>query len=190
SRAEVETIGRMFGPASRLFLGSAAREEEAKSVAPDVTHLHFASHGVLDERFPLDSFLALSLPDAGDESEENGLLQAWEILEEVRLQADVVVLSACETALGAEAGGEGLLGLVRAFHYAGARSVLASLWSVGDRSTAVLMSELYRALRAGEPADEALRRAQLSLLHPSPIDRLRRLADFRHPYHWAAFQVY
>ena len=106
------------------------------------------------------------------------MLQAWEVFESVRLDADLVTLSACETALGREMGGEGLVGLVRAFHYAGARAVLASLWAVSDRSTAELMQAFYARLRAGTPKDEALRQAQLQVRRTRP-----------HPFHWAAFQV-
>src|SRR6185503_1921431 len=100
---------------------------------PQARRLHFACHGLLDARFPLDS--ALALAPGGD---DNGLLQAWEVIERVRVDADLVTLSACDTGLGRDMGGEGLVGLVRAFQYAGARSVLASLWEVSDRSTARL----------------------------------------------------
>jgi CHAT domain-containing protein len=108
------------------------------------------------------------------------LLQAWEVLESVRLDADLVTLSACDTGLGKEMGGEGVIGLTRAFQYAGARSVLASLWSVSDVSTADLMRRFYSHLRAGRSKDEALRRAQVELIHSSA---------FSHPYSWAAFQL-
>ena len=108
-----------------------ATEERAKTVGKGVRYLHFASHGLLDERFPLNSALALTIPARPAEGQANGLLQAWEIFEQMRIDADLVTLSACETGLGKELGGEGLIGLTRAFQYAGARSVLASLWSVG-----------------------------------------------------------
>jgi CHAT domain-containing protein len=103
------------------------------------------------------------------------------VFEGLRVDAELVTLSACQSALGRERGGEGLLGLVRAFHYAGARSVLASLWSVSDRSTADVMHAFYGQLRRGVGKDEALRQAQLGLL---------RAGDARaHPFHWAAFQL-
>ena len=143
TRTEVEAITTLYGPAARTFLGDAASEENAKSIGKDVRHIHFASHGFLDERFPLDSALALTIPDEPRKGRENGLLQAWEIFERVRIDADLVTLSACETALGKEMGGEGLVGLTRAFQYAGARSVLASLWSVADESTGELMKRFY-----------------------------------------------
>jgi CHAT domain-containing protein len=124
--------------------------------------------------------LALTIPERPAEGQANGLLQAWEIFEQMRLDADLVTLSACETGLGKELGGEGLVGLTRAFQYAGARTVLASLWSVGDDSTADLMTRFYGHLKSGKSKDEALRASQLEMI------RARRSS---HPFHWAAFQV-
>jgi CHAT domain-containing protein len=92
-----------------------------------------------------------------------------------------VTLSACDTARGREMGGEGLIGLTRAFQYAGARSVLASLWGVSDLSTARLMRSFYGYLRSSKPKDEALRAAQ--------IDEIREGSWSSHPFHWAAFQL-
>jgi CHAT domain-containing protein len=99
----------------------------------------------------------------------------------MRIDADLVTLSACETGLGKELGGEGLVGLTRAFQYAGAHSVLASLWSVGDDSTAELMTRFYGYLKAGKTKDDALRAAQIELI------RTRRPSS--RPFHWAAFQL-
>ena len=111
----------------------------------------------------------------------------------MRIHADLVVLSACETALGKEMGGEGLVGLTRAFQYAGARSVLASLWSVADETTAVLVERFYGYLKAGKSHDAALRDAQLDLIRGTPPRFTRRNradgADPSHPYSWAAFQL-
>jgi CHAT domain-containing protein/Tfp pilus assembly protein PilF len=179
SREEVRSIAAFYSEA-RTYLGSEATEERAKAIGKDTRYLHFACHGLLDERFPLNSGLALTIPKDADEGQENGLLQAWEIFESVRLDADLVTLSACDTALGQEMGGEGLLGLTRAFQYAGARSVLASLWSVSDVSTAELMKRFYGYLSEGRSKDEALRAAQADLI---------RSQDFPHPYYWAAFQL-
>ncbi|MFL6290795.1 MAG: CHAT domain-containing protein, partial [Thermoanaerobaculia bacterium] len=138
SGREIEAIADLY-PGAEVYLGSDATEERAKSLGPEARLVHFACHGLLDERFPLNSALALTLPEQTGEGQDNGLLQAWEIFESVRLDADLVTLSACDTALGREMGGEGLVGLTRAFQYAGARSVLASLWSVADVSTARFM---------------------------------------------------
>ena len=106
----------------------------------------------------------LSAPAAGFEQGEDGLLQTWEIFERLRTDAELVTLSACETGLGKDVEGEGLIGLTRAFLYAGAHSVLASLWSVQDPSTAELMTRFYQQLAAGKSKDEALRLAQIDLM--------------------------
>lgn len=96
----------------------------------------------------------------------------------MRLDADLVTLSACRSALGKEMGGEGLLGLTRAFQYAGARTVLATLWSVGDAPTAELMRRFYGYLTAGEAKGEALRHSQ--------VDLLRSGTGLSRPFSWAA----
>jgi CHAT domain-containing protein/Tfp pilus assembly protein PilF len=177
TRREVESIAALYPGASRTYLGADATETRAKAEMAHARLLHFACHGLLDARFPLDSALALS---RGEEAGDNGLLQAWEVIERVRLDADLVTLSACETGLGRDIGGEGLIGLARAFQYAGARSVLASLWEVSDRSTALLMERFYGGLKRGLAKDEALRAAQAAV---------RGQAEYAHPYHWAAFQL-
>lgn len=196
TRLEVERIARLF-PAGRAktYLGEAATEERAKSVGKDARFLHFATHSTLDDRFPLDSAVVLSIPERLEEGRDNGLLQAWEIFDGVRLDADLVALSGCESGLGKELKGEGLLGLTWAFHYAGARSVVASLWKVSDQLTAELMARFYRHLREGDAKDEALRRAQLELMHgpltlPDPTGRGREeRTDGSAPFFWAAFQL-
>lgn len=180
TRDEVRGIASLY-PEARTFLGADATEERAKAIGKDVRYLHFACHGLLNERFPLNSALALAIPEHPQEGQDNGLLQAWEIFESVRLDADLVTLSACDSALGQEIGGEGILGLTRAFQYAGARSVLASLWSVADASTATLMKSFYTHLSQGETKDAALRSAQLDLM---------RSARLSHPYYWAGFALY
>ena len=96
------------------------------------------------------------------------------------------LISACESGLGKEAGGEGLLGLTRAFEYAGARSVLASLWKVDDQATFELMARFYARLRAGATKDEALRSAQLEMIRAG---RTAAGIDLSEPRHWAAFQL-
>ena len=180
TRQEVESIAALY-PHPKVYLGREATEARAKALGPKSRLIHFACHGLLDERFPLNSALALTLPEHPAEGQDNGLLQAWEIFESMRLDADLVTLSACDTALGKEMGGEGLVGLTRAFQYAGARSVLASLWGVADYSTARFMKSFYGYLRAGKPKDEALRAAQ--------IDQIRKKGGSSHPFFWAAFEL-
>ncbi len=147
TRREVREIAALFAPKSAAYLGLEATEERAKAIGRDVPLIHYACHAVVNERFPLDSALAFTIPDKPREGQDNGLLQAWEIFEKVRIDADLVTLSACESGLGREMGGEGLIGLTRAFQYAGARSVLASLWKVEDKSTAELMKRFYGYLK-------------------------------------------
>ncbi len=200
SRMEVESIAELFGTRAQLFLGADATEDKVKQVAKDSRYLHIATHGVLDSRFPLDSYLAFTAPENPGSALDNGLLHAWEVLEQFRLDTDLIVMSACETGLGQDVGGEGLLGMSWAFQYAGARSVIASLWSVPDASTATLMSILYRFIEDDVARDEALRRAQLELIGTSTERGLWQRfvawlapsdggASVSHPYYWAAFQV-
>lgn len=179
SRVEVQSIAGLFAGHDVKYLREQATEEHAKALGKGVRYIHFATHGLLDERFPLNSSLVLTIPSKPTEGQENGFLQAWEIFEQVRLDADLVTLSACSTGLGQELNGEGLIGLTRAFQYAGARSVLASLWSVDDYRTMQLMRRFYAELHAGASKDAALQRAQLQLLHSTAED----------PYYWAAFSL-
>jgi CHAT domain-containing protein/Tfp pilus assembly protein PilF len=179
SRREVDALRRLFPDKARVYLGREATEERAKAEGREATLLHFACHGLADEISPLDSSLVLSVPPEWSPGRPNGLLQAWEIFEQVRIDADLVTLSACGTALGREMSGEGILGLTRAFQYAGARSVLASLWTVRDDSTADLMHRFYKHLRHGRAKDAALRTAQ--------VEMIRRPGS--HPGGWAAFQL-
>jgi CHAT domain-containing protein len=189
SREEVESIAGLYPGSSREFLGEEATEERAKSIGRDVRYLHFACHGLIDERFPLNSALVLSIPANLGRGQDNGLLQAWEIFEHMGLDADLVTLSACETALGKELGGEGLLGLTQAFQYAGARSVLASLWGVADESTAMLMKGFYGYLKAGKAKADALRMAQIDLIKAKAGTQTLGRAPISHPFYWAAFQL-
>jgi CHAT domain-containing protein len=188
TEAEARTLERVF-PGARVYLGGDATEGRAKSLPEHVSVLHLAAHGWVDERSPLESAIALTLPEAPAPGEDNGLLQAWEVFESVHVDADLVTLSACNTALGKNLAGEGIIGLSRAFQFAGARSVLASLWPVSDASTALLMEHFYRAMAAGSPRDEALRRAQLFLLHPSADRPDAPPVDTTAPFYWAGFQL-
>jgi CHAT domain-containing protein/Tfp pilus assembly protein PilF len=180
SRREAERIAALVGAAARVLVGAAANEPAAKQVGKQVRFLHFATHAVVDPWSPLDSALLLAPGHAPSGRLDNGLLQAWEVVQGLKMEAELVTLSACETGLGTLVADEGILGLARAFHFAGARAVLASLWKVADSETADLMAEFYRELLSGQPADVALRRAQL-VLSGRPES---------HPNHWAAFQLF
>jgi len=135
--------------------------------------VHFACHARADNVDPLGSGLLLA--PAGSDA---GLLTAADVVRGWRLRADVVMLSGCETAVGVLRPYEGLYGLARAFLFAGARSVGASLWQVNDVSTARLMEAFYRGYASGVPKAEALRRAQVELL---------RRQEYSDPYYWSAF---
>jgi CHAT domain-containing protein/Tfp pilus assembly protein PilF len=176
TRVEVNGIAAVH-TRHEVYVGEAATETRARARMPEARYVHFAVHGELNELFPLDSGLALTR--AGDD--DNGVLQAWEIFEGIRLDADLVVLSACESGLGTEYSGEGLLGLTRAFQYAGARSVIASLWTVADETTPDLLRRLYEHLGAGRPSGEALSMAQRHAIDQA--------ATSSHPYFWAGFML-
>jgi CHAT domain-containing protein len=162
-----------------VYLGAEAREETVKSEKlDDFRFIHFATHGFLDETRPGRSGLLLS---RAPQSSEDGILQMGEIMR-LKMNADLVTLSACSTGLGKLVNGEGILGLTRAFFYAGARTVAVTLWNVNDSATATLMASFYRHLNRGVPESEALRQAKLALLHSSqPL--------WHHPYFSAAFVI-
>jgi CHAT domain-containing protein len=139
--------------------------------------LHFATHGLLNSERPELSGLVFSLLDR-EGKPQDGFLRLHEIYN-LQLNADLVVLSACETGLGKEIKGEGLIGLTRGFMYSGAPRVVASLWNVDDLATAELMKLFYqRMLKDGQPAGAALRAAQLEM------SGQKRWAS---PYYWAGF---
>ncbi|MEM8930715.1 MAG: CHAT domain-containing protein [Acidobacteriota bacterium] len=191
SRSEVQQIAELFEPADvEIYLGDAATEEAVEAVGSRARILHLAAHGLLDQEMPLDSAIVLAGSTSDDGDRHNGLLQMWEVLDRLRLDADLVVLSACDSAVGESMAGEGLQSLSQAFQLVGARSVVASRWSVHDHATATLMVRFYRHLRAGRSKDEALRQAQLELIR-DPVDGMQpgSLVDYSSPYYWAAFQV-
>jgi CHAT domain-containing protein len=139
--------------------------------------LHFATHGLINDARPELSGLVLSLFDEAGRPRD-GFLRLADIYN-LDLPADLVVLSACRTAIGKNVRGEGLVGLSRAFMYAGSARILSSLWTVDDAATAELMAEFYRILFSqGLTPAQALRGAQLYM---------QKQPRWRHPYYWAAF---
>ncbi len=157
----------------------ASRETATGPALANARVVHFATHGLLNNESPELSGLVLSLVDR-EGRPQDGFLRLHDVYN-LSLNADLVVLSGCRTALGKEIRGEGLLGLTRGFLYAGSSRVMASLWPVRDRATAELMQRFYRALlREGQPPAAALRAAQRSL---------RREPRWRDPYYWAPFVV-
>jgi CHAT domain-containing protein len=169
-------------PESKLFMALGFRASRATATGGELARyrmVHFATHGLIDSRNPELSSLVLSLVDEKGRS-QNGFLRLHDIYN-LKLNADLVVLSACQTALGEEIRGEGLMGLTRGFMYAGAARVLASLWSVDDRATSELMKRFYKHMISGRlsPA-EALRQAQIEL---------SRDPRWSPPYYWAGFSL-
>ncbi|HWM92511.1 MAG TPA: CHAT domain-containing protein [Thermoanaerobaculia bacterium] len=179
SQEEAKALLALAPPAERLgALGfDASRETVLSGRLSRYRLVHFATHGILDSANPELSGLLLSQVDPQGRPRD-GFLRAHEIYR-LKLPADLVVLSACRTALGREIRGEGLVGLTRGFLHAGARAVLVSLWEVEDRATAELMRRFYREmLQEGRPPAAALRIAQASL---------RREPGWEAPYFWAGF---
>ncbi len=157
--------------ATQPMLGDAASETVLKDTAGQYAILHVVAHGELDGAHPLFSRLVLAPDDTND-----GSVDVAEVYELDLAETQLVVLSACDTQLGALGSGDDLVGLNRAFMYAGAPSVIASLWSVDDASTETLMTSFYAHLRAGETKAEALQLAEADTR-----------AKYPDPYYWAAF---
>jgi CHAT domain-containing protein len=156
ARAVATTLGAAH---STILIGDSATEQELKhQPLNDYRVLHFAAHGIVSTKFPARS--ALLLKPSGT---EDGLLQAREILE-MRLDADLVTLSACDTGSGGVYGQDGVASLVRPFLVVGARSVVANLWTADDRFSLALMREFYRQLAAGIDVGEAMRRTKLKMV--------------------------
>jgi CHAT domain-containing protein len=172
---EVKSISSLFGSQAQIALGNEANEALVKSgLLSDYRYLHFATHGIVDEESPELSRIYLQ-----DTKEEDGNIYSGEIFT-LKLNADLAVLSACETGLGKYSKGEGVIGLSRALLYAGAKSIVVSYWRVADESTSELMTEFYRQLvrRPGVTPRIALKEAKLKLLGTK---------NWSPPYYWAPF---
>ncbi|MGH9767791.1 MAG: CHAT domain-containing tetratricopeptide repeat protein [Blastocatellia bacterium] len=180
SKEEAEIITKLT-PAgtSKLAHGFEASIAAVKSTEmAEYRYVHFATHGILNDRQSELSGILLSLVD-DQGRQQNGFLRSGEVYN-LNLPAEVVTLSACETALGKDVRGEGRVGLTRGFMYAGAARVVASLWKVEEEGTKELMIRFYRGMlgkRQLRPA-AALRQAQISML---------RQPEWRSPYYWSAF---
>lgn len=175
---EAVSIQKTVGSGS-AWLGAAAAEPAFKRVADRFRVLHFSTHGVLDDRYPGLSFLAFS--EQGD-SLENSRLRVSEIYG-LRLSAELVVLSACETANGRLFRGEGLMSISRAFQQAGAGAVVASLWNVDDRHTPALLEAFYGFLQKKWAKSDALAAAKRGYLDGAAGQK-------GHPFFWAGFVLY
>src|SRR5262249_31361941 len=180
TRDEVENIASLFGPGrSRVFVGKASTEDAFKAeLIKRYKRIHLATHSVIGDRSPARSAVVIGLDK---ERHEDGLLNVSEI-QDLDLDCDLVVLSACQTGKGQLLSGEGVIGLSRAFMYAGARTLVVSLWNVSDVSTSEFMQSFYRHMIAGESHAAALREAKIQMLRS-------RNELLRHPYYWAPFVV-
>lgn len=181
SRREAQAISTLAGP-GKSYVALDFQASRATALGAEVSSarvVHFASHGLLNGRHPELSGVVLSLVDERGHPKD-GFLQTRDIYK-LRLSADLVVLSACQTALGKDVRGEGLLGLARGFMYAGAPRIVASLWQIPDRSTSELMKHFYEGvLQQGLRPAAALRAAQIAI---------RREKRWTSPYYWAAFTL-
>ena len=170
AEAEVDRIGKMY-KGSTVLKRKRATESAVKQYGRRFKVLHFASHGIFNDKEPLSSAILLA-PDA----ENDGRLTVSELYS-MNLNADLVTLSACETGLGKLASGDDVVGLTRGFMYAGAQTIVASLWQVSDEATAFLMTSFYNNLKE-MPTAKAFRAAQLETKKTFP-----------NPFDWAAFQL-
>jgi CHAT domain-containing protein len=180
---QVQGLKQLYGAShSRVYTGNEAREERIKAEAGNYRLLHLATHAILNDASPMYSQVVLS--QTGGEGKEDGLLEAWELMQ-MNLKADLVVLSACETARGRIAAGEGVIGLSWALFVAGCPTTVVSQWKVESASTTELMLEFHRNLKPnldgkmpGITKAEALRTAALKLMKNS---------EYKHPFYWAGF---
>jgi CHAT domain-containing protein/Tfp pilus assembly protein PilF len=178
---EVNTLGRLYGRGSKVLTGQLAREVTVKDEAANFKILHFATHAILDDRNPLYSQIIFS--QAENDKKEDGLLEAWELMK-LDLNAELAVLSACETARGRIAAGEGIIGMSWALFVAGTPSAVVSQWKVDSARSSELMIEFHRNLLRKQGAaktrltkSEALRQAALKVFRSS----------YNHPAYWAGF---
>ncbi len=179
ARQEVEKIAAYFPPKKRkILLSEEASEEKIKySDLNQYSLLHFATHCIIDDKKPARSSIILRLDQ---DPQEDGLLQVREIFG-LKLNADLVTLSACQTGFGKLIKGEGVEGLSRAFFYAGASALIMSLWSVNDQATSQLMDRFYYHLKSHRPIEIALQKTKLELIKSGILS---------HPYYWASFVAY
>jgi CHAT domain-containing protein/tetratricopeptide (TPR) repeat protein len=179
----VQALSHLYGSRLEAWLGPQASEDALRKadLSPYGAAVVFATHGSVDDHVPYlrQAALVLSNPEAlgrWDGEAGDGLLTMSEVME-LRMPTEMVAALACSTGLGELVSGEGVMGLGRAFQYAGARSALVSLWNVEDKSTNLFGESVFAALERGEAKDGAVLAAR----------RLLRQRGYEHPYYWAAF---
>lgn len=175
---EVAKIASYFNPRKKeILLREHATEETFKEKRlSDYRIIHVAAHALINDKKPSRSAIVLSL---NQDSREDGFLQMREIFK-LKLNADLVALSACHTGLGQLIRGEGIEGLSRAFFYAGASALLLSLWAINDQASSQLLDRFYYHLQSGQSINAALKKAKLELINSGVLS---------HPYFWGAFIV-
>lgn len=178
---ELKAIKTLFKGTEKTFLRKKALESNVKKNISSFKYIHFATHGILDEKNPEYSGVVMNIIQK--DNPEDGFLQASEIFD-LNLNAELVTLSACETGLGKVIKGEGMVGLTRAFLFAGTPSIVVSLWTVADESTSNLMIHFYNYLKQGLNKDEALQRAKLKLM--AQVNR-RTGVSMADPFYWGPF---
>jgi CHAT domain-containing protein len=182
---QVQALKNIYGSSqSRIYVRTEASESRFKSEAGQYRIINLATHGILDDCNPMYSHLLLAQNEGT--GKEDGRLEAWELMK-MDLKADLVVLSACETARGRVGKGEGMIGLTWALFVSGVPTTVVSQWKVRSDSAAQLMIEFHRQLKAcmdgsngRASAAESLREAALKLM---------REEKYQHPFHWAGFVV-
>jgi CHAT domain-containing protein/Tfp pilus assembly protein PilF len=179
AESEVKALEEIWRPAQReVFIGAQAQKKVFKDLASQYALIHLATHGILDDNNPLYSRLLMAR--SGSDRDDDGLLEAREIIQ-LRLNAKLVVLSACQTAEGRIGAGEGMVGMSWAFLIAGTQTLVASQWKVDSASTAILMINFHKRLKiqtAYSTKAAAMRQAALDVMKD---------ARYKHPFFWAGF---
>ncbi len=183
---EVREIERLYAGRGAVYVGAEAREDRLKRECGAYRIIHIASHGLLDDKNPMYSKVVLADAETAKSSGEDGYLETWEMMD-LNLNADLVILSACETGRGHIGAGEGVVGMAWALAIAGCPSTLVSQWQVRSDSTRYLMLAFHRALilaransSSGPVKALALRQAALQML---------KRPEYSHPFHWAGFSL-
>jgi CHAT domain-containing protein len=172
AQVEAQSIRDLFSDLSDLFVRRGATETLLKETAASYSHIHIASHGQFAGDAPLSSKILLAKDEKND-----GALTVDEVYG-LTLNAELIVLSACETGLGTVNRGDDVVGMMRGFLHSGARKVVGTLWEVDDEATAQIMRHFYQLLKQGVPAEQALAKAQLLMAGKK-----------QHPFFWAAFSI-
>jgi CHAT domain-containing protein len=184
---EARDVSSLYGEGAKVYLGREATKDRFLAEAGGYRSLLLSTHGILDETDPMYSGLVFA---PGPDEEDGSLLETYEIFN-LRIHADLVTLSACEVGLGRIRDGEGLIGIGQAFLYAGASSLVVSLWSVYDRSTAQLVTTFHRRLRDNlEGKAGALRESKREMIRTrEPLESGHSLS-YAHPFFWAPFILF